>query len=169
MAAGSTYTPIATYTVPSAQSSYTFSSVPSTYTDLVLVLNLVSTSAGSSDVNINFNGDNSALYSRTYLAGTGTSPGNSGRAGTTSTIQINNWSSVTTAAGYNAVINIMNYANTNVFKTVIARTNNAANAAETSLDLYRSTSAISSILVAAGASRQFDIGSTLTLYGITAA
>jgi hypothetical protein len=40
MAAGATYTPIATYTVSGSSTlTYTFSSIPSTYTDLVLVVN----------------------------------------------------------------------------------------------------------------------------------
>jgi len=35
----STYTPIASVTLSSAQASVTFSSIPQTYTDLVLVVN----------------------------------------------------------------------------------------------------------------------------------
>ena len=48
MAAGNTYTPIATTTLSSSQNDITFSSIPSTYTDLVIVFNGKSTNAGTS-------------------------------------------------------------------------------------------------------------------------
>ena len=38
MAAGSTYTPIATTTLGSAQADVTFSSISGSYTDLVLII-----------------------------------------------------------------------------------------------------------------------------------
>jgi hypothetical protein len=45
MAAGNTYTPLATQTLGSAAASVTFSSISGAYTDLVLVLNIKSTSS----------------------------------------------------------------------------------------------------------------------------
>ena len=72
MAAGSTYSTIATTTLASAAASYTFSSIPTTYTDLILVLN------GSFDTfnNVRFqvgNGsvDTGSNYSATRLLGDG--------------------------------------------------------------------------------------------------
>jgi len=41
----STYTPIATQTLSSAVTSVTFSSIPQTYTDLILVMNVTNSSA----------------------------------------------------------------------------------------------------------------------------
>jgi hypothetical protein len=165
----STYTPIATTTLGSSSTSVSFSSISSAYTDLILVLNLKATSAGSTDINVNFNSDTSSLYSRTYLAGNGTSA-LSARSSNTTTIQINNWSAATSGnTNYNAILNIMNYSNTTTFKTVLVRTNNADNAAESSVNLYRSTSALSSIQITPGASRAFDTGSTFTLYGVKSA
>ena len=67
MAAGSTYTPIATTTLGSAATSYTFTSIPSTYTDLVLVGNLSSSS--NTNISIRIYSDSGTNYSNTYLTG----------------------------------------------------------------------------------------------------
>ena len=67
MAAGSTYTPIYTTTLASAAASYTFSSIPSTYTDLVIAATGLTT-AGTT-LAMRFNGDTATNYSDTYLLG----------------------------------------------------------------------------------------------------
>lgn len=163
-----TYEPIATYTAPSSQTSVSFNSFAG-YTDIVLVINIKATSAGATDINLNFNSDTSALYSRTIMAGNGSSA-LSGRSSSATTIQLNNWSSATTTNfNYNAIVNIMNYANTTTNKTTLSRSNNADNGTEAIVGLYRSTSAITSMQITSGASRAFDTGSTFTLYGIKAA
>jgi hypothetical protein len=165
----STYDKIATNTLASSSTSVSFSSISGSYTDLVLVMNIKATAAGSTDINLNFNSDTTALYSRTILAGNGTSA-LSGRSSGATTIQINNWSAATaTSTNYNAVVNVMNYSNTTTFKTVLNRSNNADNGTEALVSLYRSTNAITSMQITPGASRAFDTGSTFTLYGIKAA
>ena len=165
----STYDKIEAKTLASATSSVAFTVIPGTYTDLVLVMNIKATAAGSTDINLNFNSDTTALYSRTILAGNGTNA-LSGRSSAATTIQLNNWSSATTTNNnFNAIVNVMNYSNTTTFKTVLNRSNNADNATEALASLYRSTNAISSMQITSGASRAFDTGSTFTLYGIKAA
>ena len=47
MAAGSTYTPLATNTLSSSSASITFSSISGSYTDLVLVMNRKQNIAGA--------------------------------------------------------------------------------------------------------------------------
>jgi hypothetical protein len=162
-----TYTELRKTTVGTATSSVTLDLTGiSGYTDLVLVMNIKSTSAGATDINLNFNSDTTALYSRTILAGTGSSA-LSGRSSGATAIQINNWSSATSSnTDYNAVVNVMNYSNTTTFKTVLNRSNNANNATEALVSLYRSTNAITSIQLTSGAGRAFDVGSTFSLYGI---
>ena len=69
-----TYDKIATYTLPSATSSYTFTSIPSTYTDLVLVVSARMTGGGgASAIQLQFNGDTGSNYSITTLNGDGSS------------------------------------------------------------------------------------------------
>ena len=72
MPAGSTYTPLSTTTLGSAQATVTFSSISGSYTDLVLVMNTIGTSAGG-DVQVQFNSDTASNYSCTILYGTGLS------------------------------------------------------------------------------------------------
>ena len=72
MAAGSTYTPIATTTASGSASSVTFSSIPSTYTDLVIVADILG-AASTADAVLRFNSDTTSNYSETVIRGDGSS------------------------------------------------------------------------------------------------
>lgn len=163
MAAGATYTPIASYTVTSAQASYTFSSISGSYTDLVLIVNnkLVS---GSSSLRIQFNGDTGTNYSGTQIYGY-TSVG-TGRETSTSTP----YAGIETTTFGTHILNIFSYANTSVYKTWTYRSGDMGlGFVEAGAYLWRSTAAISSIKLFDYSSNNFDVGSTFSLYGITAA
>ena len=165
MAAGSTYTPIATTTLGSAQASFGFTSIPSTYTDLVLVIQVAETTNGF--YYIRYNNDSSTIYSRTYLSGNGTSAA-SGR--TTASAGISAAGNPAFPSATISTFNIMNYANTTTYKTALQRQNNAGGGVEADVWLWRSTSAISSIYVhSAYGSATLETGTNATLYGITAA
>ena len=167
MPAGSTYTPIATTTLGSSASSYTFSSIPSTYTDLVLVVvgKMVS---GAYDTALRFNSDTGTNYSRTVLTGTGSAAA-SGRGTSQNVMYIDANGVKNTTFNSNDIIHIMNYANTTTFKTAISRSNNAGTGVDASVGLWRNTAAITSITVLAFSSGTWDTGSTFTLYGIASA
>jgi hypothetical protein len=167
MAAGSTYTPIATTTLGSTASSYTFSSIPSTYTDLVLVTT-AKTSSGSNDAIVRFNGDTGTNYSSTFLSGSG-SAASSARTSNTTYAFLDSYGWVTSTDFNVCITQIMNYSNTTTYKTIMARSNNAAAGVDAIVSLYRSTSAISSITLFLASSLSFATGSTFTLYGIAAA
>ena len=162
----STYTPIATYTAPSAQTSYTFSSIPSTYTDLVLVLS-TATDAGGDPV-VQFNSDTGSNYSNTYLSGTG-SAANSNRTTSQSYARTGYYGGGPSVVGKSTtVVSFQNYSNATTYKTFLSRANNADAGTDAIVGLWRSTSAISSIkFFYTGAN--IVTGSTLTLYGIAAA
>lgn len=68
-----TYTLIASNTLSSSTASVTFSSIPQTYTDLVLRGSIRSTTA--IDGQLTFNGTGGTSYSRTYLRGDGSTAG----------------------------------------------------------------------------------------------
>ena len=157
----STYTPIATTTLGSAAASYTFSSIPSTYTDLVLIVN-----ANSSlfNLNLRFNSDSSSLYSDTIIYNNGNTPASARDSGQTII-----YGTVTTGAPFQ-IWNIMNYANTSVYKTVLLKNNDSgtSNTVSASVGLYRSTNAINAVNILPG-SGNLPAGSTFTLYGIKAA
>jgi hypothetical protein len=164
MAAGSTYTPIATTTLGSSSSSVNFSSISGSYTDLVIVIDSVLTSGGVSAPTIqvgNGSVDTGTNYSYTLLNGNGTAA-SSARSSNSSSLEF-----LSDGAGRsNAVIQIQNYANTSVYKTVLIRTNDASALIRAYVGLWRSTSAINTITFA-GAT--FAAGSQFTLYGIAAA
>jgi hypothetical protein len=172
-AAANTYVPIATTTVTgSTISSYTFSSIAGTYTDLVLICSakdtFTSTFAG---MNIRFNGDSATNYSNTQLYGDG-SAAYSDRTSSAAQLSIGNIS--TTANIFSThIVNIMNYANATTNKTVLVRngqgTRSAANNSISAfVGLWRATpAAITSITLYPQTA--FDIGSTFSLYGIKGA
>jgi hypothetical protein len=161
-----TYEPIATTTLGSTATTVSFTSIPGTYTDLVLVTSIKAATTNTNQW-MRFNSDSGTNYSSTNLYGTGTSA--------LSTIQssqdkINSVLSgfLTTAENSPGIYNIMNYSNTTTFKTMISRFNNTGVVAQAEVSLYRSTSAITSIEIFTTPD-SFAVGSTLTLYGIKAA
>lgn len=164
-----TYDSIATTTIGTATNTVTFSSVPSTYTDLVLIVNGGTSTDAYFYLRLGTGGstDTGNNYSTTYLSGSG-STAFSGRTSNTNTIGIAyDYGLPTNTSNFNAIIHIMNYANTTTNKTVIARANNAANGTSTSVGLWRNTGAINTVnLWPSGGN--FNSGTTFSLYGIKA-
>jgi len=159
-----TYEPIATTRLSSSATSYTFSSIPSTYTDLVLVVAGTFTNTNSGG-NLRLNGDTGTNYSTTALRGTGTTV-YATRSINRSFIAGNEDGS--SSGPWIFIWNINNYANASTYKTVLVRASDAGAYVSETVGLWRSTSAINSITFIT-----FDpgisSGTTLTLYGIKAA
>lgn len=165
----STYTPIATTTANGSVSSITFSSIPSTYTDLVLISS-AAIATGAEDLRIRFNSDTASNYSFTYMSGTGTSAVSS-RSSNMTFITVDNYGYLTTSSNNISIVNIQNYANTTTYKTTVGRSGNAGTGTDAIAGMWRSTAAINSItLLNSGTGGiNFATGSTFTLYGIKAA
>lgn len=163
MAAGTTYEKISSTTLGSASGSVTFSSIPATYTDLVLVIN--ATMAVNADVTLIFNGDTANNYSSTYMKGNGTSVGSSRFSGYPK-IYLDTLNTGTGIVQYN--VNIMNYANSITRKTVISKYSGAEKGVETVAGLWAATASITSMTIT-GDGANFTAGSTFNLYGIAAA
>lgn len=161
--AGATYVPIATNTLGSATPSVTFSSIPSTYTDLVLVMNVQDT-AGYGIIRFNGDGASTTLYSRTFMRGSGSA------ASSNRSVNANEFYYESNSAQMVPnIINLMSYANANVNKTSLMRSSDATTNGITAVAyLYRNTAAINSIYIAS-AGGNMSIGSSITLYGIKAA
>ena len=167
-----TYEPIATNTLGSATATVTFSSIPSTYNDLVLVSSVRSTSSGNQEYQLQLNSDTGSNYSYTRLAGDGSSAF-SDRGSNRTYIDMGYMPGSNSTSGVFGINNlsIMNYANSTTYKTLLYRWNDAGavNAyAAAEVGLWRSTSAITSITLKMG-SGNLEAGSTFTLYGIKAA
>ena len=169
MAAGNTYTPIATNTLGSSQASVTFSSF-SGYTDLVLVCSIISVGTpGGQSSSLQFNSDTGSNYSYTRLDGDGTTAA-SGRSSNNTTIYLSGNGEASTTVPSTTITQIMNYSNTTTYKTILSRGswNGTSKETDTRVGLWRNTNAITSISILAYASN-FASGSTFSLYGILAA
>jgi microcompartment protein CcmK/EutM len=166
MPAGSTYFPIATTTLVSSAASYTFSSIPGTYTDLILVAAIKGSTNSYAQMYVN--GDNTGTsYSQTTLTGNGSSASSArnSSAPVNYLAQDNNINS-TDFTPY--TVNLFNYANTSVNKTWLTRAGSAAFATNATVSLWSNTNAITSITIQLN-SGTIATGSTFTLYGILSA
>ena len=161
----STYTPIATQTLGSAASSVTFSSISSTYTDLILICQNGNTSGSRADIGLRFNGDTGSNYSRTNLLGTGTQALS---ARFTNETAMNLLGYPASGEINQTITHIMNYSNSTTNKTVLNRLNNLGYETMASVGLWRNTAAITSVQVLI-ASNTMPAGSTFTLYGVKSA
>lgn len=164
MPAGSTYEPISTSTLGSDQTDFTFTSIPSTYTDLVIIYQAKAFGTGF-DAYAQFNSDTGSNYSATYLSGTGSTAVSGRQTGVAFGILLDNYGSIPTTEFNMTRVNVMNYANTTTFKTVLVRSDRASSGTDAIVGLWRSTAAISSIKLKGA----FATGCVFTLYGISAA
>jgi hypothetical protein len=165
MAIAQTYEPIATTTFGSAASAVTFSSIPSTYTDLVIAINAKS-SAGTPSIYLQYNGDTTGTnYSYTGFYATSGAL-SSYRA--TNIIWISAFMNGVSPNTFNSgVINIFNYTNTATYKSCLARWNGQDYELDAVAGKWNSTAAINSITLTAQSN--LVAGSSFTLYGIKAA
>jgi hypothetical protein len=165
-----TYEAIATQTLSSAAASVTFSSIPSTYTDLVIVGSVLA--VGSASVDFQFNGNTASNYSYIVLDGDGSTASSNKQSPTTS-IQFAGWSSnLNSSTNPSTMIaHIMNYSNTTTYKTALVRSmalGSASSCVDAFVGTWRQTAAITSILIE-GSGTNLATGTTFSLYGIKAA
>lgn len=160
-----TYEPIETKTIGTAVASVTFSSIPQTYTDLVMVFAGSAASSSTDSISIQFNGDTTTNYSYTLLSGNG-STATSSRASSQSIIA---GALITSTEVTNSIWHVFNYTNTTTYKTVLARGNIAGALVRQGVGLWRKTpEAITSWLLKPDSGQNFAVGCTFTLYGIKA-
>lgn len=157
-----TYTLIASNTLGSGATSLTFSSIPQTYTDLILICN-GNTSANANNY-LQFNSDTGSNYSATRGSGDG-SAASSTRNSNQTQMLLDGFGYWTSTYGANKIIHIMDYANTTTYKSVLTRANSTVGT-DTLIGLWRSTSAINTIKFNSDSTLQ--AGSIFKLYGIEA-
>ena len=165
MAAGSTYTPIATNTISgTTTNSVSFTSIASTYTDLVLVVNSSKNTSGVVNIYLQFNGDGGTNYSAIRVYSTGAVASSFSQASTIWGIAGNQTDILS-----NTIFHITNYADSTTYKNFLSRHNCAGESTSAGVALWSSTAAINRVDCLLSASNYFLAGSTLTLYGISAA
>lgn len=162
-----TYIPISTTTLSSGVQTVTISSIPQTYTDLVLVISAQQTPAPNTTY-LRFNGNSAPNYYQTFLTSSGT------------TVTYTRYLDFTYFSEYNGIsshdgvsaniYHIFNYALTTEYKTITARTGTGT----IGIDLYTGTYAPGSNFNITSLTYGTTVGtlitgSTFTLYGILAA
>jgi hypothetical protein len=162
---------IATTTLGSAQSTITFSSIPSDYTHLQIRGIARSASATSGDyIYVQFNSDTGNNY--TYHQLTGDGSGASSLAGTSQTgagsPRISAANTLASVFG-GVVIDILDYANTNKNKTI--RTiggfdENGAGTVRLTSGVWLNSAAITSVAIKSGTAANLAQYSSFALYGI---
>lgn len=162
-----TYEPITTQTLGSNQASITLSSIPSTYTDLVLVCAGWGATGGGS-IKIRPNNNTSTLYNTTYLYSDGSTVV-TGQTGDTAegTYMGRILQSSSDIGGL--YMHIADYANTTTFKTMLGVNFGSSPINWISAGMFRSTTAITSLNLRTESGSDFNSGFTATLYGIKAA
>lgn len=174
MAAGPTFTPIATYTFTGSSSTFTFSSIPQTYTDLFIsAASLGATPNDGSTLAFQFNGDTGTNYSINLMQGSG-SAANAAYRQNFSRILTGYNSSFSAPSSYSGAVkfDIMNYSNSTTYKTCLSRfdvVDTTASGPEQAVALWRNTSAITSIKAFEDSGTNFVSGAVITLYGIASA
>jgi hypothetical protein len=159
-----TYTPLATVTLASSASSVTFSNIPATYRDLILVV----TGTGTINTNptIQFNADTGNNYSNVWMGGSGSSAS----SGQNSSVNYN-FAGAISPSQSNNILQIMDYSATDKHKTSLVRGNSAdstlGEAVSAWAGRWANTAAITSVRFFLS-SGNLNTGTTLSLYGIVA-
>jgi len=153
-----TYTPLATVTLGASASSVTFSSIPATYRDLILVISATGTDSAE---RLRFNGDTGTNYSYVRMLGNGSTTASASLSGEDYIRSI----SFSLETLYNVIIQIMDYSATDKHKTTLGRGNNASTNTIATAGRWANTDAINSINYSLS-SGSFASGSTFSIYGI---
>ena len=165
-----TYTSIASQTLTGTAATVTFSSIPSTYTDLVLITQAKGSTAMNQFTRVgNGSVDTGSNYSMTLIGADHVTPVST-RTSSATSMQLNYDTYLDSTYFFTQILQLQNYANTTTYKSVLARSNmNDGNyGIEAAVGLWRSTSAIN-IITFSTSGGTFSIGSTFSLYGIKAA
>jgi hypothetical protein len=154
-----TYTPLATVTLGTASSSVTFSSIPASYRDLVLVV--AGTTSASTGLYLRLNGDTAANYTAIYAYGTGSV------AVSNTTILMNGllFGNFVSANQSVAINQLMDYSATDKHKTMIGRINQPSNDVIMTATRWANTSAVTSIQLLPQTGTM-SVGMTASIYGI---
>ena len=166
-----TYVKIATVSLGSAASTISFTSIPSTYTDLLIMGSLRNSAADTNtDTVLTFN-SNTSSYSGRRLAGNGSSASSDTQGATNGyyfslTGEGTNWTASTFSNGSIYIPNYTSSNNKSISTDAVAENNGTAASAQLAAGLWSNSAAITSITLTSG-NGNFVQYSTATLYGIS--
>jgi len=164
-----TYTSLQTYVVPSATSAVVLSSIPTNYTDLVIVISNLTASAANTLYCKVGNGtvDTTGSYSFTFLNGNGSSVTSSKGTGNSNGLLCGATTmGLPSTNPAQIVMNILNYSNTSIYKTAISRYSSSSEV-EQNIALWRGTGAINTLQFQVFPSGNINAGTIFSVYGIS--
>jgi hypothetical protein len=155
-----TYIALANTTLSSTATSITFSSIPATYRDLVLVI--AGTTDAARTIGYRLNSDTGSNYSYVYMQGNGSATESGNGTLTLGLLTRMGTGQSTTIAHF------MDYSATDKHKTVLSRGGTSAELLRAHASRWASTNAVTSIYIATLDinANAFQIGTTFALYGI---
>lgn len=156
----STYVALQTTTLGSSTAAVTFSSIPNTYRDLVLVGTFAAGTNGTFSIRVNGDGGNN--YSRVYMVGSGSGSGVFG-ATTNNAYRLLSYSSTISLA----IAHLIDYSASDRQKTLLFRGNDGSNEVNLMAGRWTGTAAVNQMYVFSDGGA-FGAGSTFSLYGIEA-
>lgn len=160
-----TYDCIATTTVGSNQTTVTFSSISSSYTDLIIVFQGVI----NGNTLFRFNSNSGTIYSQTHISSNNSSIFSENEQDITATYIGDFINEPLNPGQSNFILQVLNYANTTQNKVSFFRMNNGGGSkAQVSVNLWRSTSAINTISFTSDVTNGILAGCVFTIYGIKA-
>ena len=154
----STYVALATETLSGTDTSITFSSIPATYRDIVVVAKTFSASA--TGVGVRFNGDTGSNYSMVYASGDGSTATSSAYTSDRAEPYISG------ATDHLILMQIMDYSATDKHKTILARSSGGGASVFAHANRWANTAAVTSLEVLSFGGQSFT--GTISLYGIEA-
>ena len=166
----SSYIAIASQTLSSSQNSVTFNSIPTTLNgktlrDLVVVVSIIGENGDSPDMR--FNSDTGSNYSSVVIRGSSAAASSTVRTSFTALSLSGNGSiGVSTTDPVSIHISVLDFAQTNKHKTVLARTGRSDGWSVGTAGRWASTSAITSLTIRMTSGNNFLSGSTFSLFGI---
>ncbi len=159
------YIPLANVTLASNSVSVTFSNIPATYKDLVLIGNWQNSSTSSAG-RLQVNGDTGANYNGVWMVGTGSTTGSGSEASQTSARIAGALVGPDNAYTNMVTFHFMNYASTDQQKTILSRFGTANRESQATATRWASTNAITSIRFFDILGQTFQAGATFSLYGV---
>lgn len=158
-----TYIALNTITLGSATSSVTFSSIPSSYRDLVCVVE--GETASSTRPVMRLNGDSSSSYTAVMLG----SDAGVGYSTTSSGTYIDPIPGYSVTGRFSAIWEVLESGASDKHKKVLIRLNqHAGNHLHMSLGRYASNTIVSSLTITTSTGVNYSAGTVISLYGVRA-
>lgn len=155
-----TYVPLATITLATSDNDVSFTSIPATYRDLIIIVNGFG-AVSSGTLALRYNGDTGSNYSFVRMIGY-----SGGALGTSATGQNYIMSAdYSTTEQHATIIQVMDYSATDRHKTNLTRSNRAGTWTFGIAGRWANTAAVTSLNLVA-LSNNFASGTTFSLYGV---